>query len=532
MDIRRLLVIARKWLPLVLASVVLAAGASFALSSLQQKTYEARATLIVGQSLTSASPDYTQLLVSQQLSTTYAKVATTRPILEAVITKLKLDTTTDELLTKVHADSSTGSTLLTISAQATDPDRAAAIANAVAEQLVTASAAIEGRQADLQASVDADLAATQAQIAETQDRVTTLTNLAERTPAQETELATLEGRLVSLRSTYATLLSFSSASLTNLLTIVEPAAPLGDPISPRPLLNTRVAAVLGLLIAAGIAFAAEYFTDAVGTSDDLETAVGLTALGTIARMRSAEGRGEMYRLATLLYPRSSTSESYRTLRANLEFTSLDTPLKSLLVTSTRASEGKTITSSNLAVVFAQTGRRVLLVDADLRKPGIHLVFNLLNTKGLTTLLRDDGIQFDQIAQATEQENLMVLTTGPLPPNPAELLGSHRMRVFLEHAESAVDLVIIDSPPLQAFADGAILGSLVDGTVLVIDARRSRRRAVRLGREVLARAGSNVLGAVLNRVSERAYVDEYGGYFSSEQAQATPGQEESPGPAAP
>ena len=215
------------------------------------KTYEAKATLIVGQSLSAVNPDYTQLLVSQNLSTTYAAVATTRPILDAVITQLGLGLTSDELLRHVQADAPLDSTLLTITAQDADPARAAAIANAMADQLIAASPAIQGRQAAFQASIDADLQATQDQITTTQAQVDSLTGLTARTPAQDADLATLEGRLVSLRSTYATLLSFSSSNVSNLLSVVEPAVAPTSPVSPRPLLNTLLAAVLGLLAGGG-----------------------------------------------------------------------------------------------------------------------------------------------------------------------------------------------------------------------------------------------------------------------------------------
>jgi capsular exopolysaccharide synthesis family protein len=241
-------------------------------------------------------------------------------------------------------------------------------------------------------------------------------------------------------------------------------------------------------------------------------------------MRDDRTHGEMYRLATLLYPRSGVAEAYRTLRANVEFASVGAPMRTLLVTSSVPGEGKTVTAANLAVAYAQAGRRVLLIDADLRKPGVHLLFDLPNAHGLTSLLRSDEVSLDAIAQITEQDNLRVLTTGPLPPNPAELLGSQRMPAILERLKAGGDLVIFDSPPLQAVTDSAILSSYLDATLFVIDARRSRRRIVRLAREALAKAGANVLGAVLNGIPARAqsdYAGYYGGYGESGKAGIRP-----------
>jgi polysaccharide biosynthesis transport protein len=535
-DLRRLIAVIRAWLPFLVVSVVLAAGVALVVSSALPKVYEAKATLIVGQSLSAVNTDYSQLLVSQRLSTTYASVATKRPFLDSVIAELDLDATSDELSRRVHADAPLESTLLTIFAQDSDPKRAAAIANALAAHLISASPAIQGRQIEFQASIDADLKATQEQIDTTQARVETLTELTERTAAQEGELVTLQGRLVSLRSTYATLLTFSSSNASNLLSVVEPAVAPDSPVSPRPLLNTVLAALLGLMVAVGVMIVWVHLDDAIRDPDQVREVAGLSTLGVISRMKGDKAQSEMYRLATLLYPQSSNAEAYRTLRSNIEFASVGAPIRTLLVTSAVGGEGKTVTASNLAVVFAQAGRRVLLVDADLRKPGVHSMFNLANAHGLTTLLRSDDVSLDAIAQVTEQDNLRVLTTGPLPPNPAELLGSPRMQAILETLMAGGDLVIFDSPPLQAVTDAAILSSFLETTILVIDAGRGRRRAVRLGSETLARAGASVLGAVLNRIPVRANAeaDYYGTYYRSEDGTGTGPRETdtSPGRSAP
>jgi non-specific protein-tyrosine kinase len=512
-ELRRQIAIIRAWIPLLVLSVVLAGGAAFVVSSQLAKTYESKATLIVGQSLSVASPDYNTLLVSQRLSATYAAVAITRPNLDAVIAQLGIRLTPDDLLKRVRADAALDSTLLTITAQDGDPARAAAIANALAQQLIATSPAIQGRQAAFQASIDADLKATQDQMTALQAQVDALTGLPTRTAAQDADLAALDGRLVSLRATYATLLSFASSNASNLLTVVEPAVASLQPVSPRPLLNTLIAGILGLLVAAGVAFIAEYLDDRIKDSDGVQAITGLSTLGAISRMRGDRGRSEIYRLSSLLYPRSGVAEAYRTLRTNIEFASVDAPIRTLLVTSSIPGEGKTTTAANVAVVFAQAGRRVLLVDADLRKPGVHLVFDLPNTHGITTLLRSDDVSLDAVAQATEQENLRILTTGPLPPNPAELLGSQRMRTVFDRLKGAGDLLVVDSPPLQAVTDSAILSSFVDGTILVIDASRGRRGMVRQGREALTKAGAHVLGAVLNRTPDRAN-SEYANYYGS------------------
>lgn len=517
MDLRRLIAILRPWLPLLVVSVLLAGGVAFLISSILPKTYEAKASLIVGQSLSAANPDYNQLLVSQRLSSTYASVATKRPILEAVIADLHLADTPITLAERVEADAPLDSTLLTITARDGDPATAAAIANAMAAQLIEESPAIQGQQVDIQSTVDTERKATQAQIASTQAQIDVLTAIDERDAKQEADLQALTGRLVNLRATLATLLSFSSDNATNLLTIIEPAeAPL-DAVAPNRFQNTFLGAVLGILLVGLIIFVAEYLYDGVRDPDDVRETTGLSTIGTIARMKGDRGRSEMYRLAALLYPRSSVAEAYRTLRTNIEFSSVDSAITTLLVTSSVTGEGKTVTAANLAVVYAQAGRRVLLVDADMRKPGVHTMFDLPNDRGLTTLLRRESTSLDAVAQQTEQENLRVLTSGPLPPNPSELIGSQRMRSVVELLVKSEKLVIFDSPPVQAVTDAAILGSFVDATLLVVDAQRSRRRVIRLARESLGKTGANVVGVVLNRIPARARADDqgaYGDYYGS------------------
>jgi capsular exopolysaccharide synthesis family protein len=512
LDLRQLFVIGKRWLWLLALSLVLAVAAGATVSMLQPKVFEAKATLIVGQSQTGLGQDYSQLLASQRLSTTYASVATVRPRLAAVIDALHLNTTPEALSKRVSAVAPIDSTLIIVTARAADPDEAAATANALAEALIDASPAIQGQQPQFQTSIEADIRATQDQVAVIQGQLADLYALKQLTPKQEAQRTELQGDLATLRSTYATLLSILSRSSSSLLTISEPAVPPGDAISPRPLLSVILAAILGLAVAIGIIALVEYLRDSMRDPGEVLAATGLSTLGSIARMKSAPGRSEMYQLAPLLYPRSSTAEAYRTLALNLEFSAVDATLRTLLVTSALPNEGKTTTAANIAIVFAQAGRRVLLVDADLRKPGILSIFGLTNSAGLTTLIRREDPSPQDVVQTTEVPNLAILGTGPLPPNPQEQLGSHRMREVFERFAGEYDLVVVDSPPLAAVADAAILGSFLGSCLMVIDTRRSRRRATRRALQSLERAGARVLGAVLNRAAlgvEEGYADYYG-----------------------
>jgi capsular exopolysaccharide synthesis family protein len=499
LDRHRELALIRTRLPVIIIVTLLAVVAAFGLSSVQAKVYEARASLIVGTSINQVNPDLNGLLASQQLAATYATIATTRPVLDAVITKLGLQTTAGELVKNITASTGTDSTFLTVTVHDGDPTRAMNIANSLADQLITVSTSLSSSNLDIRASVDSYLKATEAQIKQEQAQAVTLSGNQNRTPAQDAALAALQTDLVNLRATYATLLAFSSAASANLLSVIEPAVAPDTPISPRPLLNVLLAGVLGLLLSGAAILIAAYLDDTIKNPADVEDVVALPTLGTVGRMTGGRGKSEIYRLATLLYPRSAIAESYRMLRSNLEFARVDRPIHTILVTSSLPGEGKTVTAANLAIAFALEGRRVLLVDADLRKPAVHTLFDVPNTQGLTTMLRSDTVTLESVAHTNEQERLKVLTSGPLPPNPAEMLGSQRMLTVLQRLQANQDVLIIDSPPLRAVTDAAILSAFVDGTLLVIDASKSRRPAVRLGREALNRVNAQILGVVLNRV---------------------------------
>lgn len=505
MEVRRLLRPIRRWTPLVGVCVLLAATLAYVVSVNLPRVYEARATLIVGQSLTSADPDYNRLLASQRLSQTYAAVATLDTTLANVAESLGLSTTTGELRARVSAEAARDSTLVLITASDSEPAGAARIANAVAYELISASPAIQGREAGMSEYADEQLVSIQSQIEQLQTEIGALSARPSRTPEEDARLDTLQGRLTAVRSTYTALLQFASGSSASLLTLVDPAASPTSSSSPRVMVNVLLIGLAALVGAIGLAYIVERLDNSFKSSEDVAEVLELPTIGVITRVDARSGQDGG--LATLDRPRSLVSEAYRILRTNLDLASPDAPMRTLLVTSAVPQEGKTTLACNLAVVVAQTGRRVYLLDADLRRPAVHSQFRLPNSIGVSTFLRD-GMQDSPVPAHLVHPGLRVVTAGSLPPNPAELLGSQRMQTLLARLKAECDLLIVDTPPLSAVTDAAVLATLSDGVVLVVEAGRTSRRAVLGARDALDRVSARLVGVVLNKMPEDA-----SGYYS-------------------
>ena len=203
-------------------------------------------------------------------------------------------------------------------------------------------------------------------------------------------------------------------------------------------------------------------------------------------------------LIALTNPRSPVAEAYRQLRTNIQFSTLDKPLRTLLVTSTSPEEGKSTTLANLAITIAQTGSTVILADCDLRRPTIHQLFGVKNGTGLTSVLIDSSAK-EFPFQDSGIPNLRLLPSGPLPPNPSELLGSRRMTELIDQLKEEADFVLFDSPPIVAVTDAAVLATKMDGVLLVIKAGTTKRELAKKAKDLLERVNANLLGVVLNNV---------------------------------
>jgi len=509
MDLKSLLGVVRAWLRMIILGTVAAAAIAYLITGTFPSVYVSSARIAVGQTYNALNPNAGQFQTALQLTNVYAEVANSRPIYEQMLELLGPDARR-AASGDVSVDASDGLPIIEVTASSTDPELAAAMANAMAEVLVEQSPAISGTGAATRTFVEQNLESSQRQIEQIQGEIDDLVAIDNRSTAQQQRLETLESRLANLQQSYATLLNFSTTAAANRLTIFEPAIAPTVPASPRPLFNTAIAAMIGLLVTTALAFTWEKLDDTIKDPDDVELATGLPTIGQIPQMPGDDRRPIFYRLAALLYPRSPTAEAFRTLRTNIDFSAVDERVRGIVVTSAQAGEGKSVVAANLAVVFAQGGRRTLLVDADMRRPSAHALFKTPNDNGLTTLLLDPRASIDELARPTDEPNLRVITTGPVPPNPAELLGSHRMDGIFDRLLDAADVVVFDTPPVTVVTDAALLAVRPIATLLVVRSGKTREPAIRQGTSALSKVSARVLGVVLNALPERLAGQSYYG----------------------
>lgn len=222
-----------------------------------------------------------------------------------------------------------------------------------------------------------------------------------------------------------------------------------------------------------------------------------------------------YTLLTLLSPKSPISEAFRTLRTNIQFSNIDNELKTILFTSAGPGEGKSSTVANLAVTIAQTGKKVLVIDADMRNPSQHKVFELNNREGLSTTLVASFSCLEHI-QHSQQDGLDILAAGPIPPNPAELLGSKRMKQLLSEVVETYDIVLIDTPPTIAVTDSSVLAQSADGVALIVSSGEVSREYAMKAKEQLEKVGAKIIGTVLNKVEMKTKEHYYYYYYQAEE----------------
>lgn len=500
MEIQRYWEMIWKWLWLIIIGTAVAGGISFYLSQTMEPVYQATTTLVVHETA-NPIPGYEY---SQPAVATHAELIEKESVMEEVVDELDLPYSPRALRGKISAHTNASTPLIKISAKDANPLMAQQIAD------TTVAVYIQQHRENLMAETQESLSYIESETATTKVKIDELeakNNPGGLTPSEEEELAAFEARLIQLQS-LRTLWEFQvlQAMAAGGISFGESASLPTSPVSPNVPRNVILACMLGVMVTTGGVFLKEWLDRSVKTAEDISKLTGLSTLGAVAKFKvPPQEKGGLIAEA---HPRSSVSEAFRMLRTNLQFASLGKPVQTLLVTSAGPREGKTSVTANLAVSLAQMGKKVIAVDADLRRHQLHEFFELPNSIGFSNLLLAQQPDVAGFLQPTKVEGLKIITAGPHPHNPAELLGSPRMSFLIEELRKEADIILFDSAPVLAAADATIMAPKVDGTILVVESGHTKPEAFIESKEALSKGNVNILGVVLNRIE----LAQRGGYY--------------------
>ncbi len=319
--------------------------------------------------------------------------------------------------------------------------------------------------------------------------------------------------------------------------VIDKAILPGAPAKPNKQMNIAIAGFLGIMMGLGIIFLLEYFNNTIKTPEDVQKHLNLPLIGVIPLFSNSEGKDGKKKtifgvkkraettesddgsLITYVSPKSPFSEAYRIVRTNIQFSSIDKPLKVLVVTSAGPREGKTTTASNLAVTFAQSGCKTILIDTDFRKPKVHRVFNLPNSDGIVNAVAMHDIEdYRKHVISSQVENLDIMTAGHIPPNPSEVISSNTMKQVIERIKQDYDIIIMDTPPVSPITDAAILSASADATIFVAASETLEIEMALRAKGHLEKVKANIIGVILNKLSKNTqgnYYYYYNYYYSDE-----------------
>lgn len=503
-DLREYIAIlrARKWTIILSAVIVIVAALAFSLQ--QTPLYTAEARLLV-EPLPPREQETIAPIVNLE---TERELVQSVPVAQLVKEELGLDTPVDEVLADLDVQVVTETEVLIVGYTSDDPAFSQEVANAFAQGYIDnrRNQALE----DLTVAQDAVQQSIQKinrQLTQVEEELEALddTGLIEASPAPEDDEIE-RGALESRRTTLLARLGVLQEQLDSVNPgesvrlgagqIIAPATLPTAPSSPNLLRNALLAAFLGLALGVGLAFLRERLEDRFKGREDVERVLASPVLATIPRY-SSKVLIDADKLVVRKEPNGIASEAYRSLRTNLEFISSSTDRNSFLVTSPSAGEGKSVTVANLALTFAQSDRRTIIVSGDLRRPTIEKIFGVRAKEGLSNYLAGQNDELDRLIVNPGIPNLRILPTGPVPPNPAELMTSPRLSQLIDDLEGACDILLVDCAPTLPVADAAILGARVGGVVLVVHAERTRRHAADHAKSELQKVGGRLAGAVLN-----------------------------------
>ena len=516
MEIKQYLGPLLKWWKLILLACVLAGITSFLVVMRQPPSYQTRSTLVIGRAVYEPNPTSGELGIATQLASYYADIVQREVVRAATMEALNL-----KWLPGYTAVAVPNSALIEIMVTDTDPARAQAVANELANQLIKQSPSnvqldeqrhqeFINRQLDL---LETQITSTLDEMAKLEEELGGLTS-ARKISDTQSEIAALEQKLRSLQTNYATLLGNATGRAMNSLTIIEPAALPVRPVGPNRAATVLMSIAIAFFISAGAAYLLEYLDDTLKSPEEITRAFNLPVIGYIAEM----GNNAENSFPVVKNPKSAVAEAFRSLRMNLEFVDVDNPSKALLIASVSQKEGKSVVATNLALTMAQASQRVILLDADFRKPSIHTYMGLENEKGFSDLFRGN-LEVEDVLLPSDQDCLRIITSGAATPNPSDLVGSKKMDVILSELRERADILVLDGPP-ALITDAKVLATKVDAVVLVVGYGITRRSEAQIAIKQLNQAGANIAGVVMNRIplNNKSLLKLYHYYYGVEETE--------------
>lgn len=541
MELAQYIRLMRRWLWLIVVAAFIGSGLSFIVNSGRPAYYQAQTIIAIGRFIEARNPDQADIYVGIQLAQTYAQILRTHNVLQGTVDDLDLSLNATALAGLINTRILERTSLLVISVTYTDAILTADIANSLAEQLILQSPS--NLTPDQQTQLD--FASSQIEALTNQietnrldlELITTQLDTA-RTEAERLRLTDQRNALLDqINQASSTVAQFTDTisilqQNSNALDIVEQARIPTFPRGSNQFILTLMAAIGGAGLALAGVFAYEYLDETIRTTEDAAQTLTLPVLGAIMRIGK---KSDSYRdrLISNMPSMSPIAEGYRTIRTNLLFGTNQPDTSIYVVTSAGPEEGKSVTTANLAISMAMAGLQVLLIDADLRRPKVHEIFDMDNSIGLTTLLSAEPQEAgEELAgrkqplpanlmdcmQSTPLPKLWVVTSGFTPANPTEILGSTLLQRWIDifRASSDIDVVLIDSPPALMVADSSVLAATADaGVILVVDCGHTRSGAALRAKEQFLQLGVDIKGVVANRINPRDQRHEYGygyGYY--------------------
>lgn len=502
--LRRIATTTVRWLWFLGLSTVLAGVGAYVVSRVIHPVYQAT-TLVIVDAQGTGDSSYTALLASDQLVVTYMSLITQPVVLQRVASQVG-GVSPSALAQRTKVSDEPGTQIIQIQVQDTSPTRAAKLANGIAGAFITVQQeAADATYINAQQELTQKIAQTTDEINSLSSQIAVLQAKDPTDPQIQTLQHQLDGALSNRDSLQALHSQLAGQHLVEVdsVRVFQPATTPTQPDHPKPLFNAEIAAALGLAIAGSLVFLIELLDDRIRTNGELVELVGAPILTTIG-----DEDEDNVLLSTPNSPRNTPlAATMRTMEMNLTFMGLDEPLRTIAVTSAQRGDGKTTTSINLAVALAWRGKRVLLVDANLLNPQIHRLLDLPNAGGLSLWLTQGATHVPKYT-LPYLPNLSVLTSGPTPPNPSQLLGSARMHELLNRNMSdpfgigSEDVIVIDLPTMGTVETTSLVAGLADGTVIVADETHMRGGLILRAKDALVHANARIVGVVLNRARAR------------------------------